>query len=84
MVMDKLLPNLKAESRPINFELDNSGSLSQQARDILKACSDGHISHEAAASLIGSLSGILKIREIEELEARLDQLETRLAENEKV
>ncbi|MFA6700456.1 MAG: hypothetical protein WCS28_09850 [Thiomicrospira sp.] len=78
LVLDKLLPNLKPESKPLNFELDEQGSLAVQAGDILKACSRGLISHEAASSLINSLSGIMKIREVEELQDRLAKIEQAL------
>lgn len=80
LILDKVLPNLKPEARRITFKLNESGTLSQQASDILTACSNGVVPYEVASSLITSLGGIMKIKESEEFEARLAELEKRAAD----
>lgn len=78
LVIDRLIPTLKPESRIFKFKLDISQPLTAQASQIMKACSDGEIPADVATNLINSISSLVKVREIDQLSEQLNQLEERI------
>ena len=73
-IMSKGWANLKPVMPSVEFTL-NETDPSKQAAEILKAVASGEISPDVAHMLITSISSILKIKEVTELEDRIKALE---------
>ena len=71
---DKGWASLKSVMEKVEFELDESGTPIQQAKQVLKAASDGVISPDIAQMFIGSISGLVKIDEVTEIRKELEDL----------
>lgn len=80
LILDRILPPLKPDSEAVPVQVDLSGSPIEQSQEILKGVSDGLISIENAVNLLMGISVSMKIREISELEQRLEALETELSQ----
>ncbi len=81
-VLTRLYPVPKATMPMINFEFDASGSLSEQASQIMQASANGDIPPDVAGIFIGSISNMIKIKELTEYEERLKALEAAQDEQE--
>lgn len=62
------------------FNYDENVPLNIQANNILKAASEGEISHDSAQSLIGSLSNIASLQEFSEMQKDINELKRLLNE----
>ncbi|WP_052465021.1 DUF5681 domain-containing protein [Geoalkalibacter subterraneus] len=74
----RIAPPLKGQAAPIQLEMPASGNLLDQAQRILQAATDGTIAPDIAGQLMQALSTMAKVREIDELEQRLAELERSL------
>ena len=79
-ILTRLYPVPKATLPMINFTFDASASLSEQASQIMQASANGEIPPDVAGIFIGSISNMIKIKELTEYEERLAALEA--AQNE--
>jgi len=74
ILLDRVLPPLKAEEMPVVIP-NVTGSLFDQANEVLASAKSGEIAITQAAQLIASLTNMIKIFEAEELTKRIDALE---------
>ena len=75
LVLDRVLPALKPVEQPLEGMALPTGSLTQQATDVLAAVARGEIGPTHAGQLIGSIAALAKITETDELRARIEALE---------
>lgn len=77
ILLDRVLPALRAEVAPVVIEGMGSGSLTERAERALEAAGGGEVSTEAAGALVGALAALARIREADELERRIAALEAK-------
>lgn len=82
LLLERVLPPLKASAAPVNIELPENGSLSDNARAILAAAANGQMPGDVAAQLIAGIGNIARVVEIDELNERLEALEAAAHEQE--
>lgn len=75
LVLDRCLPALKPLEATIEGLALPTGTLTQQARDILASVSRGEVAPGQAAQLVASIGAVAKIAEVDELTARIEALE---------
>ena len=75
LVLDRCLPALKPLEATIDGMALPTGSLTQQASDIMAAVSRGEIAPGQGAQLVASIGAVAKIAETDELRARIERLE---------
>lgn len=77
MALARVAPPIKAQTERVQFDLDGELPLSEQARQILVAVSEGKLDAETARTLIGCIQSVAGIRAVEDLESRIIQLEAK-------
>lgn len=77
LLLSRTCPPLRASPEPVKFSLA-PGDLTEKAEGILGETSAGTLTVDDGAKLITSLAGIAKVREIDELAKRLDNIEETL------
>ena len=77
-LLGRAMPAPKPETAPINVEIPD-GTLTQKAEALVTAAASGVLPVSTAAELLGGLATVARLREVDELEARLTALEERLA-----
>ena len=75
LVLDRCLPALKPLESSIEGMALPTGTLTQQARDILASVSRGELAPGQGAQLVASIGAVAKIAEVDELTARIEALE---------
>lgn len=75
-LLNRLSPMPKATAPCIEFELDEKGSISQKAEQIIAGISKGEIPPDIGNQLIVSMSALMNIKEKTEFEERLKALES--------
>jgi len=75
MVFARIAPPLKARSQAVQFKLDASLSLTDQARQVMQAVADGHLDTETGRQLIDTLGSFATLRVEHDLTARVDEME---------
>lgn len=75
LVLSRVIPPVRAQSERVQFELDPSRSLAEQAQQILVGVSEGRVDPETGKTLIACLQAVSGIRATEELEQRIIVLE---------
>lgn len=75
MVLQRLSAPLRSRAEKVMFELDPEAPLSEQAQQVLTAVSKGDIDPETGKLLIDSISAFAGIKQVDDLEARLEALE---------
>lgn len=75
ILLDRLLPPLRAVESPVFIDLPKAGSLTAKAEAVLTAAASGEIGASQAAQMIASLGTTARIIEAEELEPRIAALE---------
>lgn len=74
LCLERISPPVKPNSEPVVFDLTGD-SLSAKAESVLQAVADGVIDCDSGRKLIGAISDLGRIIEVDQLEARLAQLE---------
>ena len=74
LILDRTLPSIKPVEQTVELALP-TGTLTQQARDILASVSRGEVAPGQAAQLVASIGAVAKIAEFDELTARIEALE---------
>lgn len=69
------MPSIKPESSRLNLELTEGATLSEKADLIIVAALTGQCCPSVASQLISALTGVSKIKEIDEILLRLEVLE---------
>ena len=75
VLLDRVLPAMKPESAAVHIHGLSTGSLTERAQAALAATADGQLAPDVAAALVAAVSGLARIRETDELEARIRALE---------
>lgn len=75
ILLDRVLPSLKAETAPVTIPGMDAGSLSERAQAALDAAERGEVAPDTAAALVGAVGGLARIIETSELEQRITALE---------
>ena len=74
LLLERTVPALRAVELPEPVSLPD-GSLTEQGRAVLAAVAAGELSTGQAAALLAGLAALARVREVDELAARLDALE---------
>jgi len=73
-LLSRLIPNLKPESVFLE-KVNPEGTLSERAAQIVSSTLAGQISPSTTSELLASLANVQRIKEADELEARIGRLE---------
>lgn len=76
LLLERVLPPLKAEELPVAFELQ-PGTLTARSATILKAVARGNLSVATGTQLIAAIGSLARVTEVDELARRIDLLEAR-------
>ena len=77
LILERVLPPVKATEQAVTLQLPEDGSLTDQGWAVLAAVSAGSLAPGQGAQLLAAIGTLAKVTEIDELEARLTKLETR-------
>ena len=75
LLLERVLPAVKAVEETVNLDLPPEASLTEQGEAIMRAVADGTISPGQGAALLSGLGNVAKLKEIDELTARIEALE---------
>lgn len=75
ILLDRVLPPLRAEESPVSVDLTAAGSLAEKAQAVLAAAASGEVGTGQAAQIISALGAMARIIEAEELDKRIAALE---------
>lgn len=75
LCLERVCPPLRADSEPLQLDIDLSGEPVDQGKAVLQAATEGRISIDDATKLLQGISAQMRIIEIAELEKRLTLLE---------
>lgn len=75
LIIERLVPAHKPSSEPVQFNLDTSKPLREQASEIMAEVSQGALPVEQGCALLGAITAVARIAELEEMETRLRHLE---------
>jgi hypothetical protein len=73
MLLDRTLPNKRPEQERV--EIEHSGNIASDAKNVLRSVFDGEVSPDLGASLLSSMTSVLKAIEVENLAKRIEALE---------
>jgi len=73
MLLDRTLPNKRPEQERV--EISHTGNISLDAQNVLRSVLDGEVAPDVGASLLSSMTSVLKAIEVEELAKRIEALE---------
>ena len=74
IILDRVVPPLKAVDAPLNIPLPEGG-LSDQGRAIIASAACGEVSPADASQLLGAISQLARIQEVDALVERVEKLE---------
>ena len=77
IALARIAPPIRAQAERVQFELSDDAPLSEQARQILVAVSEGKLDADTARILIGCIQSVAGIGAVEDLEARIITLEAK-------
>lgn len=77
-MLDKGWSNMKPVMESQQFDFDPEATQAVQARQILKAASDGMIAPDVAKTYLEAMASLMKVEEITDLKERLEKLEETL------
>lgn len=81
LLLDRTMPALKPTAQPVKVPGLRNKSLSEQGAIVFDAIGKGLLSAEQTLQLLSALASLSKIREVDELTLRIEQLEQRLRED---
>lgn len=76
LLLERVVPPLKAEELPVAFELQ-PGTLMARSAAILEAVAIGNLSAATGTQLIAAIASLARVTEVDELARRIDLLEAR-------
>lgn len=79
LVLSRILPTLRAQSQTVVFDLDPCLPLARQVEQVLQAIASGQLAPDLGKQVIDAISCLGNLRAVEDLEARIINLETRQA-----
>jgi len=74
IILDRVIPPLKAVDLPVSLELP-AGGLSDQGRAIIASAASGELSPADASQLVGAIGQLARIQEFDALVERVEKLE---------
>ena len=74
IILDRVIPPLKAVDLPVSLELP-AGGLSDQGRAIIASAACGEVSPADASQLVGAIGQLARIQEFDALVERVEKLE---------
>ena len=74
VVLDRVIPPLKAVDAPLSLQLPEGG-FTTQGRAIVASAASGEVSAQEAAQLIGAISNLARVEVLDELVKRVERLE---------
>lgn len=75
LVLSRGAPALRAQTERVEFDFDASASVTEQAEAVLQAIADGKVAPDVGKQILDGISTLYGIKQIAELEARLQALE---------
>jgi hypothetical protein len=80
LLIARVIPALRPRAEPVSFELDTQNkSLTQQGQQVLQAMADGDLDPDTSKMVLDAISSFAGLRQVDDLAARLDALEGRIA-----
>ena len=80
LCLDRIAPAPKAAAQPVQINLPVVNSLTDIAKALVMAASQGEIPPDIAAQLVSATASVAKIEEVENLKERLSALERAIKE----
>ena len=77
LILERVLPPVKATEQAVALQLPEGGTLTAQGRAVMSAVAAGTLAPGQGAQLLAAIGTLAKVTEIDELEARLSKLEAR-------
>jgi hypothetical protein len=75
LLLERVLPPVKAIDIPVNLSLDANASITDQGRQVLQAISKGELSSTQGSQLLTAMGTLAKVVEVDELASRITVLE---------
>ncbi|WP_258152873.1 MULTISPECIES: DUF5681 domain-containing protein [unclassified Pseudomonas] len=75
LILSRVMPALRAQSEKVEFDFDASASVTEQAEAVLQAISEGKVAPDVGKQILEGISTLYGIKQIAELESRLQALE---------
>ena len=75
LVLERIAAPIRATQQAVRFELDPEASLTDTAKQILTAISDGEVPPDIGKSLLDSVASMARVKELDEINQRLEELE---------
>lgn len=75
LLLERVLPPMKAIEQPVTLSLPDGDNMTAQGVAIVQAVADGTIAPGQGAALLTGLGSLARIKEMDELEKRISQLE---------
>lgn len=82
LVLNRIEPPLKATSPLVEFEFEKDAKPHEQAIQVLSAVSGGKISADIGHMFVTSISSMLKIQEVTDIDERLKKMEAKIDSSE--
>lgn len=74
LILERCVPVRKAQIEPVIFDCDTT-DFSQAAMSVISAISRGAVSPDVGSVILAGIGNAMKIKEVDELERRIAQLE---------
>ncbi|MBM3370416.1 MAG: hypothetical protein FJY46_06660 [Betaproteobacteria bacterium] len=74
VVLDRVIPPLKAVDAPLSLQLPEGG-FTTQGRAIVASAASGEVSAQEAAQLVAAISNLARVEVLDELERKVQRLE---------
>lgn len=75
ILLDRIMPVLKAEAAPVELPALADGTLTERAQAALAAVAEGTLAPDVAGQLVAAVAGLARVEEITELQDRIVRLE---------
>lgn len=81
-LLSRISPIPKAVSPTVNFKFNKKGDKHEQAADVIAAIAKGEISPDIGQMIIASITSMVKIQEVTDIDERLKNMEKKIDEAE--
>ena len=75
LLLERVLPPVKATEATVEIELPEGATLTEQGEAIVRAVAGGLIAPGQAGALLTGLGNVARLKEVDELTTRLEELE---------
>ena len=77
LLLNKVVPNLKASSEPIQFKLNAKSGLAETGETIVQSIASGAVALDSGTALLSGLASLAKLQEVDDLVKRITALENK-------